>query len=251
MSGEVLIVDFRFGEKYYVTEFVKPNTFEIAKVCEEKLRGRDLDETLKNILKFIRDEFVYPFDYLGNPSTNGLLLRHRKMYGKWYFKSYVNYMWDFPSETLIKRCGVCIDTSNLCCSLLRHFNFNAYVELGKVYKMPENQFLGYHAWVTVNHRDAWWVIETTIHRRGVVNIVKRDDAYSGRFGVRYECFVRYNEKDVEYVKPFNEVIVLISEMKALSKVKLRKMEKNKQKFIWSRYEESSKILVGELPWRIE
>jgi len=40
-------------------------------------------------------------------------------------------------------------------------------------------------------------------------------------------------------------------MKALSKVKLRKMEKNKQKFIWSRYEESSKILVGELPWRIE
>jgi len=231
------VVDYRFGDKYYVTEFVRPETFMIKNIAE-KLKGKNDIETVLNVSKYIRDEFYYPLDCFRNPSCDGMFLKSKKSWFSWHFKKHVSYMWLFPSECINVKFGICIDTSLVCTSILRNLNFRSYVALGAVYYY--NELLGYHAWteVFIPSKNKWYVIETTIHEKDVSNILERDEAYKGVCKLRYEVFGRFDEKEYIEIKP----ILTWIQFYGKKWKKERSRERKKQIVIWRIYRVISPLI---------
>ena len=231
------VVDYRFGDKYYVTEFVRPYTF-MVKCISKTLKGKNDVETVINVARFIRDEFYYPLDIFKNPSCDAMFLKSRKFCYSWHFKKYVNYLWLFPSECLLMKFGICIDTSLLCTSILRCLGFFSYVGLGAVYY--KDKLLGYHAWteVYIPSKADWYIIETTIHEKNVSNILRREEAYKGSYDIQYEIFARFNEKEYEEVKP----ILTWIQFYGKKWKKVRAKERNKQIVIWSTFKQISPLI---------
>ena len=87
MRKSIPIVPWRWGEKYKVTEFIQNNNqaiLEIASYIKEE--GKSPDDIVLNLSHYIRDNFFYPLDNIGNPSTSGSLLRYRFSLCKFHFK---------------------------------------------------------------------------------------------------------------------------------------------------------------------
>ena len=222
----VPLIDWRFGDKYYVIEFVRPDTYEVERVSEE-LKGKDDLETFLNVCKYIRDNFYYPLDWRKQPSCDGQFLKSRRGLSTYHFRRCVPYMWMFPSEVINCGFGICIDTALLCTSIFRKLGFISYVTLGAL-KDKKGRIIGYHAWTETLLRGKWFLIETTIHTKSAVNHIPREDGYNGRWGIYYVPFAWFNEK--EYIE--RESILQFVKFFGKSKREIRKMEKRKQNIIW-------------------
>ncbi len=227
--SKIPVIDWRFGDKYYITEFITPDTYMVEKVSK-KLKCKTEKETIIKIAKYIRDNFYYPFNWRGYPSADAQFLKSKKYPGNYHFKKCVDYMWLFPSETINVGFGICIDTSLLAVSLMRNLNINAWCCLGAIYDKREI-LLGYHAWVEFELYKKWFILETTIHEKDVCNIIKREDGYTGRFGIRYDKYSEFNEKEYREYKPLINFIQFFGK----GKKEIQKMEKRKQKVIWKTY----------------
>jgi len=189
----VPVVDWRFGDKYYVTEFIMVGNSMIRDEYE-KLKDADENAFIENVATWIRDNFQYPIDYRGNPAAQAQLLKYKRNPLNWMFKKCVDYHWSFPTEVLVTKLGICIDTSNLAESVLRVRPLpETYVALGEVRRTADNQLLGYHAWVELPYRNERYVLETTIHRKDVWPLIKANDVYGGKLDVYYIKHAYYDE----------------------------------------------------------
>ncbi len=160
----------RFGEPCLVSDFVTPDNVGVREAAE-LLKGDTPDKTIENVTKGIIP-FTYPLDKKGNPCASGQSRRYQYSWCKWMHSRYVYYMWSYPNEVLLTQRGICIDTANLCTSVLRALDLDAWTVLGEIHKAkPENndQLIGYHAWTNVMYKGEWHTIETTVEEN--VNII--------------------------------------------------------------------------------
>lgn|GEM_PF-1955075 len=140
------------------------------KLCRiaEKLRCRREIDTVKAVYRFNIDKLRYPFTADGKPSTGFKIevfpwLRFGSIF-KIYLRSWEeDYAWLKPSRLIEVGYGICVDTSNLCTTLLRILGFDAYTSIGVVKpRTGSDRYYG-HAWTRVRIDSLWYIIETTIH----------------------------------------------------------------------------------------
>ncbi len=144
---EQQIVDFRFNDKYAVSEFIQSKSFEIQKLAKH-LSSYSQDATIRKVSLFIRDGFQYPLDQSKNPSTDGEFARYKTLLSHRY-QAFRYYVWAFPVEVLMSKLGYCAETANLMTSILKACGINAYTGLGEVRKTSTDELLGYHAWTVM------------------------------------------------------------------------------------------------------
>ena len=195
-------VPWRFGEEYLVTDFITPNNIAVQELAgslsEARRRG-----FIPTVSTWNRDNLYYPLDNGGNPSASGQFLRHQQGFRHYHAKNCVYYAWSLPNEVLgFTKCGICIDTANLVCSLLRVKPVEGcWAVLGDVKSSKDNHLLGRHAWVEVPYEEAVHVIETTIHEPGTLPLVLADEIYdrdsdwAQAKGLYYVVQARYNEEE--------------------------------------------------------
>lgn len=168
-------VDYRFGDKYLVTEFLTPENASII-AAKQELGDATGDEWGDKVAAYIRDEFEYPLIH-NQPSADGQFLRYRKNILGYYFKDCVYYMWSFPAECVNQKLGICIDTANLSASLLIP-KISTKVCLGEVRAVNGDRLLGYHAWVELPYNNEQYIQETTIHKEKANTLITTKGAYN-------------------------------------------------------------------------
>ncbi len=235
----------RFGERYLVTDFVQVNNVAV-KGQAAKLAAGTKDDYIRAVAAWIRDDFFYPLDSGGNPSAQGQFLRHQKGIMQGYFaKKCVYYAWSFPNEILgFTRCGICIDTAQLAGSVLIAGGIDAWVILGDVRRSTDDSLLGRHAWVEVPYQADQYIIEATIHKTNIDNMVKASSVYDKKSdwaktnNLYYPVQAKYNESIFDEVGPLGSSMIELMGMPAKKQYSLG-LEKTKC--------ESSKKLFKE--WR--
>ena len=219
------VVDWRFGDKYYVTEFIMVNNSMIRDVYD-KLKTSENDKFVENVADWIRDKFQYPLDSSGNPAAQAQLLMFRYSIFKYLFKKCVEYHWTFPSEVITSGYGICIDTANLAESVLRIKPIeDSWVVLGEVRDTLTDNLLGYHAWCELPYKNDRYVLETTIHVAGVNNLVKAEDIYNKKLDVYYVKHAYYNESEYHPVTSIGAYQIIYLLGLPAKKVKLAGFEK--------------------------
>jgi hypothetical protein len=191
-AEQVPAVDFRFGDQYWVTSFIQLDQPQINVAYQECLHA-DKDKFVENVAKWINLNFAYPLNTSGDPACEAWLSRFQRKKKKWCFTKFVDYFWNFPVETITMRFGICIETANLCTSLLRKAGVDAFVALGAVYDTASDELIGYHAWTRCKYKGQQYCIETTIHD-GTNNLVKASDLYGKKMRVYYVEEAYYDEK---------------------------------------------------------
>ena len=177
-------VDYRFGETHKATEFITPKTRDV----ENLTAGF---QAVGDILTWNYQNIQYPLNLFNSPAPDA-----KAQYASWPFlwhKSlYRQYIWQFPTEVMRNALGICIDTANLVCTLMRAKGYVASVVLGRVLDAQTQQLLGYHAWVEWG--DIW--LETTIHAGqgdpADISVLK-SDRQAGYKGLIYVEDSSYND----------------------------------------------------------
>lgn len=163
-------VDYRFGDRWLVTDFITPMNPDILNVGLVSAG----DELVEKVSAFIRDNFVYPM--AGDmPSADGQLLRYTQGIMKHGFKCCRYYVWAFPAEVLQSKLGYCAETGNLAGSLLVS-KLDAWATLGDVLDLNDT-LLGRHEWVELEYAGQPSILETTIHVAGANNLANQTSVY--------------------------------------------------------------------------
>ena len=182
-------------EKYDVREFIQVN-HELLKEIANKLREPGMPfQTVKNVYRFNVREIQYPFRADGKPAL-GFEFKAFPWLVYGFFRLYLaeyqqEYAWLLPSQLLKLKYGICVDTANLCTTLLRISGLNAYTVLGVM--EGSGKYYG-HAWAIVEANGEWYFLETTIHK-GHPPVIKLSEL-PNRVQLNYVEVARFNEKDV-------------------------------------------------------
>jgi len=177
MNDTVDVVDVRRGDKHRVEEFVEIGDYDVQQIANSIWKAYpEANNYIREVAKYIQLKYSYPMIH-NRPSTDSKLLRFHKSLFSWFYNKYVPYMWSLPHETILFKCGVCIDTALLCTSLLRAKGIDAWTCLGEVRETSTRNILGYHAWTIAYYKGEFWLIETTIHRDGINTMVTTAKAY--------------------------------------------------------------------------
>ncbi len=101
-----------------VTDFITPDNVAIKEQAHILLAlSHSKDDYIKRCANFVRDNFKYPLDYLGNPSAGLSFKRHDQgRWWKYFYNQTMDYAWGFPNETQKLKLGICLtpDTPILC-----------------------------------------------------------------------------------------------------------------------------------------
>lgn len=186
------------AERVDVRGFVEVESEELRELAS-KLRKRKPKDSIKAVYRFNVTEVNYPFTADGKPASGYKVevfpwLR----LGPW-FKLYLRsweggYAWLKPTQVVRLGYGICVDTSNLCTTLLRILGFEAYTVLGVVEDPCSNRVYG-HAWTRVLNRRRWYMLETTIHK-GRPPVVPLDEA-EDKLLLSYKEIASFDERTVE------------------------------------------------------
>ena len=167
------VVDFRYGDCYFVTEFVQPENYEVKRIAGSLGCDVSNDEFLVAASNWVRDNITYPLDRSGEPATEG----EQKRY-KWCWRFLIDkkryYVWSFPAMVITTGYGYCAESANLLTSLLRAKGILAWTAIGEVRKTSTDSLLGYHAWTVCDYRGEEYVIETTLHSKDNPKILRRE-----------------------------------------------------------------------------
>jgi hypothetical protein len=186
-------------EKYDVREFIQVN-HELLKEIAGKLKEPGMPfETVKNVYRFNVREIQYPFRADGKPAV-GFEFKAFPWLIHGFFKLYLaeyrqEYAWLMPSQLLKLKYGICVDTANLCTTLLRILGLNAYTVLGVI--EGGGKYYG-HAWTIVEVGGVWYFLETTIHK-GRPPVIRLSEL-PNRVQLNYIEVARFNEKEVQVDK---------------------------------------------------
>ncbi|MEM2122925.1 MAG: transglutaminase domain-containing protein [Candidatus Bathyarchaeia archaeon] len=186
------VIPYRFGEAYYVTQFIQPYNPGVLEAYR-RCWNQDKDGLVENVAEYVKLNLRYPMDRDGQPLCQGEFKRFEFQRGMWLWRRSADYAWSLPGETLAQGWGICIDTANLAVSILRRGRVTSYVCLGAVYDSASEELLGYHAWARTWYRGGWWLIETTIHDPELGNMTTIGEAYKGGLSVKYQEEAHYNE----------------------------------------------------------
>jgi hypothetical protein len=184
-----------FEEKYNVREFIQTG-HEQLKSLAEALREPGMPfQTVKNVYRFNVREIQYPFRADGRPAI-GFEFKAFPWLIYGFFKLYLaeyqqEYAWLMPSQLLKFKYGICVDTANLCTTLLRILGLNAYTVLGVV--EGSGKYYG-HAWTVVEVGGGWFFLETTIHK-GRPPVIRLSELPS-RVQLSYVEVARFNDGDL-------------------------------------------------------
>jgi hypothetical protein len=193
--------------RWLTTDFVQPDNIAVLEQSEKlKVMATSDNDFVRIVATFVRDSFFYPLNKSGEPSAGLRFYRHDKSCCSWFYKKQLDYSWSFPNEVLTAtKCGICIDTANLCTSLLRAGGIKATTALGAVMNAETDDVSGYHAWTEVKYRDEPCIIETTIHTPNAETIVKAESVYdkdsdwANSNSIYYKIEARYDESHYEGV----------------------------------------------------
>ena len=182
-------------EKYDVRDFVQVS-HEALKSIASSLEGSSELETVKSVYRFNVREISYPFRPDGKPAI-GFEFKAFPWLVHGFFKLYLanytqEYAWLLPSQLLKFKYGICIDTANLCTTLLRINGVNAYTVLGVV--EGSGKYYG-HAWTIAEAGGVWYLLETTIHK-GRPPLIELGEMDS-RLRIKYIEVGRYDERNVQ------------------------------------------------------
>ena len=197
MNNKIPTVDFRWGDLYWITDFVTPHNPDIEQVARGFSAGNN-NGFVAQVVAFIRDDFTYPL-VGGQPSTDGQFLRYRKGIFRYGWRVCRYYVWAFPAEVLQSKLGYCAETANVCTSLLRTRELDAWNALGEVRTSKDDTLLGYHSWSICPYKHDTFLIETTLHEPGATNMITLHDAYykdsdfATTSGIYYVEDARYDE----------------------------------------------------------
>lgn len=182
-------------EKYDVRQFTQVG-HEWLRSLAYSLKGLNTFETVKRIYRFNVREIQYPFRADGKPAIGfefkafpWLVHRFFKLYLAEYAQEYA---WLMPSQLLKFKYGICIDTANLCTTLLRILGVDAYTVLGVV--EGSGRYYG-HAWAIAEADGTWYLLETTIHK-GNPPLIKLSEL-SERVNLNYIEVAKFNESHVQ------------------------------------------------------
>jgi hypothetical protein len=181
-------------EKYDVREFIQVN-HELLREIAGKLKKSGMLETVKSVYRFNVSEIQYPFRADGKPAI-GFEFKAFPWLIHGFFKLYLaeyrqEYAWLMPSQLLKLKYGICVDTANLCTTLLRILGLNAYTVLG----VMEGGGKAYgHAWTIAEANGEWYFLETTIHK-GKPPTIKLNELPS-KVQLKYTEIARFNEKEL-------------------------------------------------------
>jgi hypothetical protein len=188
--------------RWLTTNFVQPDN---PAVKEEAAKLKSIsqtdDEYVLACAEFIRDSFIYPLDYLKEPSAGMVLRRYDKgRWWKYYFNKTMDYSWGFPCETLVIGKGICIDTALLMTSLLMAGGIYAKTALGAVVNSKTDEVAGYHAWTEMIYKGVGSTCETTIHSKDTDTILQiastynRNSDWATSNGIYYKLEARFDDK---------------------------------------------------------
>jgi hypothetical protein len=186
-------------EKFDVREFIQVS-HELLKEIAGKLKEPGMPfETVKNVYRFNVREIQYPFRADGKPAI-GFEFKAFPWLIHGFFKLYLaeyrqEYAWLIPSQVLKLKYGICVDTANLCTTLLRILGFNAFTVLGVI--EGGGKYYG-HAWTVVEVGGVWYFLETTIHK-GRPPVIRLTEL-PNRVQLNYVEVARFNEKEVHVDK---------------------------------------------------
>lgn len=194
-------VDYRFGDKWLITDFITPNHFDIVAAAESLAVA---DDYVQNVAHYVCDNFEYPMNY-GRPCCCGQLVRYRRGFFRYKFRERRRYIWALPCEVMQSGFGFCAETGNLAESLLRAGGkTGAWACLGEVRDLSDN-LLGLHEWVRCSWKHDRYVMETTIHEPGIATMVPassvydKNSSFAQKAGIYYVERAYFNEK--EYHEP--------------------------------------------------
>lgn len=235
--AEIPVVSYRFGDSYWVTDFVVPKNPDIRDVVTT-LGNVEGDKFVEAVAAYIRDNFQYPL-WDGNPSCDGQLLRYTQGFLKHGFKCCMFYVWAFPPEVIQSKLGYCAETGNLAESLLVN-KVNSFAVLGDVLS-TKDILLGRHEWVETSYKGETYVLETTIHTAGAntlarsANVYNKDSDWAKQGGLYYSPKARFNNVSYEGSNEFITLMslpakrVLLFGLEETRKVKAKKLYKELRK----------------------
>lgn len=244
-----VFVDYRFGDRHLINDFINPNLdwySENARFSPLVLQAHEGDTFVEEVATFIRDGFIYPM-MGGYPSADGQLLRCRKSMFQYCFKKCVPYVWSFPQECLSQRIGICVDTSNLACSLLIS-KVSARACLGEVRNSKTDELLGLHEWVDVFYKGSQYIMETTVHGSNIITLVVRDDTYerisawAQTSGIYYVLKGSFDNKDFAGDPSIVGMMAFPSKILHLGYAKIAQESKKRVKREWE-IEELTKVKI--------
>ena len=231
---EIPTIDWRPAGVWKIIDFIQIHNPIIGDRFKA-LDADDNDQFVKNVAIHIRDNFIYPLSLITkSPAPEMQMLHGSKSPGMWYFKRCIYYSWLFPTEVeKSTKEGICVDTTNLSLSILRSKKIRAWAVLGTVNRTLGDEVLGWHAWCETPYKGSKHVLETTIHTKGVNNLIPADTIYNKKMDIYYVPMARYNEKTYKEEEGVMTGLVRFMGTDDRDKKKWKKQEKIKQKTIWT------------------
>jgi hypothetical protein len=173
------------------------------------------DEFIRKCVEFVRDNFTYPLDYLGAPSSGMQVRRFDK--GRWwsyFYNKTMSYAWSFPEETLVIKYGICIDTALLITSILLAGGIDAKCCLGSVVNSKTQEVEGYHAWSEFAYKNNDCIDETTIHFKSETIISKSlayncDSEWAKTSGIYYRLEAKFNNRSYSAIGELGKEMVAL------------------------------------------
>lgn len=182
-------------EKYDVRQFIQINHDALKTLANSLKKSEDKLKVVKNVYRWNVENIYYPFRPDGKPAI-GFTIKAFPWLIYGFFKLYLaeyeqEYAWLLPSQLLKFKYGICIDTANLCTTLLRILCVDAYTVLGVV--EGGGRFYG-HAWTIAEAGGEWYLLETTIHK-GRPPVLRLEEV-DKNLRVKYIEVGRFNESHV-------------------------------------------------------
>jgi len=195
------------SEENYVTDYIQ-----VRNPAMERIARRfpsETDRAIKAVATYIAKKLEYPLDYRGRPTA----ARNTKVFKFWngfyLTDETLDYGWLLPSQAVVVRKGICMDSSCLATTLLRIKNVKAWTVLGVILRTKTRRVLGFHAWTeAVKANGAHVVLETTVHPKPA-KLVMAKQIYLGALPVTYDPLAWFNEteyfEDKEKTQKYEEM----------------------------------------------
>jgi hypothetical protein len=188
------------SERIDVRSFIEVSSDKLRRIALG-LKRRDPLASVRSVYSFNSRSIGYPFTVDGKPSHGYRVevfpwLRFGSLFTVYLRNWEGDYAWLKPSMVVDIGYGICVDTSNLCTTLLRIMGVEASTVIGVVKPRGSDRFYG-HAWTKTFVGGEQYLLETTIHdkRKSPSPIPSRD---LDKLQLEYVEAASFDERKIEF-----------------------------------------------------